>query len=65
MRDHPIVLIELGGTGNDPVEDLRVADIVQFLTTFGYRGFRSSGSKLIEITETKNLPYMNVIFKAV
>jgi FkbM family methyltransferase len=63
-RDHPITLIELGGAAGNLAEDARVADIFQFMAQLGYRAFRAEGVKLIEIVETRDLPYMNVIFQA-
>jgi FkbM family methyltransferase len=64
LRDHPVTLIELGGMQADAGEDARVADIFQFMAQLGYRAYRAEGDKLVEITETRDLPYLNVIFKA-
>lgn len=63
-RDHPITLIELGGMNNAPEEDERVAEIFAFMQGFGYRAYQETATGLAEITETRNLPYLNVIFRA-
>ena len=62
-RDHPVVIIELGGHEVDEVEDGRVNYIFEYMAKFGYRGYLFDGSHLTEILQTQNLSYSNVIFK--